>query len=120
MSMTPPPCTEKNHSPPGVTVEQLCLSALEQSRDGFVALDAQWRFLHINAAAMRLLGIRKEEHLGKSLWGVFPLISGTEMEEKLRSAAMGESDNFDLFYEPLNKWLNYHYIPHENWGGGAV
>src|SRR5262249_51731804 len=45
---------------------------LESITDGFVALDREWRFTHVNAEAERMNGIRREDQIGKSQWELFP------------------------------------------------
>ena len=43
-------------------------TTLESIGDGFLTLDADWRFVYLNAAAERILSFRREDILGKTLW----------------------------------------------------
>ncbi len=91
-------------------------ATLESIGDGFFACDLDWRFVYVNAPAERILGIRREEVLGKSHWEVFPLTLGTPLEHEYRRAAAGEIRNFENFYEPWGRWFHNRCFPRE--GGG--
>ena len=97
-------------------VEEQLWITLERIKDGFFACDAEWRFLYVNAQAERILGICREEVLGKSHWEVFPLTLGTNIESEYRLAAAGEMRNFENFYEPWSHWFHNRCFPRE--GGG--
>ncbi len=89
---------------------------LESITDGFLACDADWRFIYLNAAAERLLGVSRTEVLGKCHWEVYPLCLGTRLESEYRRAAAGEVRDFENFYEPWGRWFHLRCYPHE--GGG--
>ncbi len=91
-------------------------TVLESIGDGFFAVDADWRFIYINAPAEGMLGIRREDVLGKSHWDVFPLTSGTRLEQEYRRTATGEIRDFENFYEPWSRWFHHRCFPSE--GGG--
>jgi PAS domain S-box-containing protein len=96
--------------------EQQLRTTLESIRDGFFACDGDWRFVYVNAPAERILGICREEVLGRSHWEVFPLTLGTNLEREYRLAAAGEVRDFENFYEPWGRWFRNRCYPHE--GGG--
>jgi PAS domain S-box-containing protein len=89
---------------------------LESIADGFIAFNADWQFIYVNAAAERLLGVSRTEALGRSIWEVFTLIPGTQVERELRRAAAGEVREFEYFYELWGLWFHSRYYPRE--GGG--
>lgn len=97
-------------------VEEQLRKTLESIGDGFIALDANWRFIYFNASAERILGIHREEVLGKSHWEVFPLTLGTNLEREYRFAAAGDVRDFENFYEPYGRWFRNRCFPRE--GGG--
>ncbi len=101
---------------PRKTVEQLSVSALEQSNEGYFACDDQWRFLLINPTARRLLGLNRDELLGVNLWAAFPLTLGTKIEAEYRLAIAGEFREFDNFYQPWGRWFHNRCIPREDGG----
>jgi len=54
---------------------------LESIQDGFIALDADWRFTYANRLAIRLSEFPEEEIIGRHLWEVFPYLRGMVVEE---------------------------------------
>jgi PAS domain S-box-containing protein len=93
-------------------------TTLESIGDGFFAVDADWRFVYINATAERLLGIRRDEVLGRSHWEVFPLTLGTRLETEYRRAAAGKVRDWENLYEPWGRWFHHRCFPRQ--GGGMV
>src|SRR5262249_35293571 len=74
--------------------------------DGFVALDREWRFTHVNAEAERINGIRREDQLGKNQWELFPATRGTLLESEWRRAvAEHVAVQFEFYYEPWDACL---------------
>lgn len=73
---------------------------------GFYNLDREWRFTHVNAEAERLLGVARDELLGKVLWDAFPDTAGSIFEQSYRTAvATGVPMSFDAYYPPpLDGW----------------
>ncbi len=59
---------------------------LELVTDCFFVVDRQWRFTHVNNAALRFFGKTREQVLGQLLWELFPRIPGTPIEALLRDA----------------------------------
>jgi PAS domain S-box-containing protein len=96
--------------------EERLRTTLESIDDGFFALDADWRFVYVNARAGRILGINPKEVLDKNHWDVFPLTLGTNLEREYRRAAAGEVRDFENFYEPWGRWFHNRCYPRE--GGG--
>ncbi len=96
--------------------QELLRTTLESIGDGFFACDADWRFVYVNAPAERILGIRRDEVLGRSHWEVFPLTLGTVLEREYRRAAAGEIRDFENYYEPWGRWFHNRCFPRE--GGG--
>lgn len=79
---------------------------LESMPTAFYQLDRQWRFSYLNAEAERLLGRRREELVGGSVWELFPATVGTAFEEHYRRAVRsGEPVAFEAYYPaPLDGW----------------
>jgi PAS domain S-box-containing protein len=79
---------------------------LEAMPAGFYSLDAGWRFLHVNAQAERLLGLNRDDLLGRVIWDAFPGAVNSIFEDSFRRAvATGEPVAFDAHYPaPLNGW----------------
>ena len=91
---------------------------LESIGDGFLALDRDWRYVYVNAAAERMLGIPRERLLGQMLWDLFPDKKGTELERQFRRAASGESADFEDYFETWQTWFHNRCFP--RMGGGVA
>ncbi|MCZ2836810.1 SpoIIE family protein phosphatase [Modestobacter sp. VKM Ac-2985] len=89
-----------------VAAEARVVRLLEAMPAGFYSLDADWRFVHVNAEAERLLGQSRDDLLGRVIWEAFPAAVGSLFEENYRRAvATGEPIAFDAYYPaPLNGW----------------
>lgn len=81
-------------------------SILESITDGFIALDAGWRFIYVNAMAERINGCGRDEMLGKTIWEIFPATQGTRLELEFRRAVAEQIPvTFENFYEPWKRWF---------------
>lgn len=64
--------------------------------DGFYALDGEFRFTHINNAALSYFGKNRGEMIGKSLFEVFPEVPGSVFESNYRRAMVsGRPEHFE-------------------------
>ncbi|HEV2149256.1 MAG TPA: PAS domain S-box protein [Longimicrobiaceae bacterium] len=84
---------------------------LESIADGFLALDADWRFAYVNRAAEFLLQRDRAELLGKTFTEAFPddvRRVGAELERARREHDVAE---FEEFHPSLGSWLEYRAFP---------
>lgn len=98
--------------------EQQRHATLEAMSDGFLAIDEQWRFVHMNAAAERMLGTPREELIGRNQWEFYPATLDSPLEKAYRDAAAGRPAVFENFYEPWQRWFSCRCFPRE--GGGIT
>lgn len=90
---------------------------LENTTDGFIALDFAWRFTYVNPEAERLLGRSRDELLGNELWTKFPELCGSEFEKNYRRVmARQEPIEFEASDPAETKWFEVHCYP----SGGGV
>ncbi|PZR75767.1 MAG: hypothetical protein DLM52_07140, partial [Chthoniobacterales bacterium] len=90
---------------------------LENTTDGFIALDFAWRFTYVNPEAERLLGRARDELLGGELWEKFPELCGTQFEKNYRRVmAQQEPIEFEASDPAETKWFEVHCYP----SGGGV
>ncbi len=69
---------------------------LDSIADGFYALDRQWRFSHINDAALRYFAKSRPEMLGSTLFEAFPIVHGSAFEAQFNHAmTTGEAVHFE-------------------------
>jgi PAS domain S-box-containing protein len=93
---------------------------LESMSDGFYAMDARWRLTDMNARAERILGLRREESVGRTFWEVFPEAHGSELEAHLRHVLEHAAPaSFETLYVPWNRWFEVRAHPNED-GGFSV
>jgi len=79
---------------------------LENITDGFYALDAEWRFTHVNAQAERMLSRAQGGLLGLGIWEEFPEGVGTRPYVEYRRAVAEQVPvAFEEFYVPLATWF---------------
>lgn len=85
---------------------------LESISESFVAVDADWRFIYVNAAAERIYAKRREDLLEKNLWAVFPEALGTVFEREYRRARTDRiSVRLEEFFEPFGRWFEVNIYP---------
>ncbi|MCP3137701.1 sensor histidine kinase [Pyxidicoccus xibeiensis] len=110
--------TERVHSRGDIEHAQLQRARLlESMSDGFYAVDAQWRLTDVNAQAERMLGQRREELVGRTLWEAFPGYQGSELEQHYRDAASRRcAESFETLYTPWNRWFDVRAHPNEDGG----
>ncbi|MFK2877875.1 sensor domain-containing protein [Rhodanobacter hydrolyticus] len=80
--------------------------AFERIAEAYVALDVEWRYTYVNAAAAAFLGRSAEELLGKCAWTEFP----EETVRPFRAAyeqAMAEQRPcmVEAWFAPLGRWF---------------
>ena len=59
---------------------------LEEIDKAFVALDWEYRYVHANQTAVRMLGKSHQQLLGGSLWELFPQLQSSPLGEHVRNA----------------------------------
>jgi PAS domain S-box-containing protein len=90
---------------------------LRSITDGFITLDSEWRFTHVNAKAELINGLRCEDHIGKTPWELFPAMRGTLLEREWRRAIAEQvAVEFENHYEPGDTWFHIKAYPSK--GGG--
>ncbi|MBE9009076.1 PAS domain S-box protein, partial [Pseudanabaenaceae cyanobacterium LEGE 13415] len=91
--------------------EEHSRTILESINDGFVALDENWRFTHVNQAAEQLLSRTSEDLIGKNIWEEYPM-DGTEFEriyrETMRDRTVGTAT---AFYPNHDRWYEARSYP---------
>ena len=87
--------------------------------DNFFGIDHEGRFTYFNKHAsdqMRSLGKDPDALLGKVAWTEFPDIPNKENVQRVLSERVMVAD--ELFYEPLQEWVENHMYPSDD--GGLV
>jgi len=84
--------------------------------DAFYALDDAFQFTHVNGRAEELLQASKDELLGETVWNMYPMAAETDTISDAFHAALDtqDSQNLELYYEPLEFWLETSVYPSES------
>ncbi len=92
---------------------------LENTTDGFFAVDAEWNFTHLNAEAEMLLDRTRDELLGHGLWEKFPELAGSVFEANFHKVV---AEQVPVAFESSNAtgkvWHEVHAYPSN--GGVSV
>jgi PAS domain S-box-containing protein len=79
---------------------------LESMPDGFIALDRDWVYTYVNAAAEKILRAKRETLLNRTLWECFPELADAQVRAKLQQAMdekiAVEHEEYDA---PRKTWL---------------
>ena len=76
---------ERNHARAALQESAKTMAnILENTTDGFFAVDKEWKFTYANAQAEALLARKREQILGKVLWEQFPQLKDSPFEENFR------------------------------------
>ena len=96
---------------------QTMKNILENTTDGFFAVDSEWRFTYINAEAEVLLDRGRDDLIGATIWEKFPDLNGSVFETNYRKVM---SDDIAVEFEASDAtgktWSEVHAYP----SGGGV
>jgi two-component system cell cycle sensor histidine kinase/response regulator CckA len=110
--------TERNHARIALQQSARTLTdTLENTTDGFFALDYAWRFTYVNPQAEKLLGRSRKELLNGELWQKFPELRGTPFELNYRQVMAEQAPiEFEACDPNGTRWFEVHAYP----SGGGV
>jgi two-component system cell cycle sensor histidine kinase/response regulator CckA len=85
---------------------------LENTSDGFFALDGEWKFTYVNPKAEKLLDRKRDELIGKELWQQFPELIGSPFEQNYRRVLTEQTAEQFEASDPAGKiWFEMHAYP---------
>ena len=85
---------------------------LEEIDEAFIALDWEYRYVHVNEAALRLAGKSREELLGHPPWELFPRCETPLVRERYREAMeLGKPSVFEHRSVVTGDWLEARVYP---------
>ncbi|WP_143960963.1 PAS domain S-box protein [Litoribacter populi] len=90
---------------------------LDSIQDAFYALDKDFKVTYFNDEAERMLGKKKENVIGKSLWEEFPEAKSQDLKfysEYKKVMDTQKPSNFLEYYAPLRGWYDLTAYPSEN------
>lgn len=87
---------ERNHARAALLESAKTMAnILENTTDGFFAVNEEWKFTYTNAEAEILLGRKRDQVLGKVLWEEFPQLKDSAFEENYRRVLI-EQESIDF------------------------
>jgi len=79
---------------------------LESITDGFYSVDNNWTVTSWNKEAERIIGVKRQEIIGKNLWEMFPLAVPLKFyEENHKAMSQKITVRYKEYYTPLSLWL---------------
>jgi PAS domain S-box-containing protein len=85
---------------------------LDNITDGFVAADADQRYIYVNKQLSKMVGLSPAEMIGRRIWDLFPEAVGSvtygSIQEALREKHYVRSEDY---YGPLNLWQENRIYP---------
>lgn len=105
---------------PTVSFQGDAAELLERISDAFIAVDKEWRIVHMNGEAARVSGCRRQDAIGKTYWELFPESLNTPIERAfIRAARERVRTEIDSYYAPWSRWFHVNVYP-GNDGGISV
>jgi PAS domain S-box-containing protein len=90
---------------------------LENTTDGFFAVDPEWKFTYLNSEAEKLLQRERDDLVGKELWKEFSELNNSPFEENYRRVmAERKPAEFEASDRSGKVWFEVHAYP----GGSGV
>jgi len=85
---------------------------LENTTDGFFAVDSAWKITYLNAEAEEILGRKREELLGSLLWENFPELVGSVFQTNYEKVmAEKTAMEFEASDSSGKTWFEVHAYP---------
>ncbi|SFQ76836.1 PAS domain-containing sensor histidine kinase [Hymenobacter arizonensis] len=84
----------------------------ESITDAFFLLDSQWRYTFVNSDVERLLGMKREDLLGRTMQEVFPEEQHGVFQERFQHAFQTkQAVHFQAYFERMKLWLEVKAFP---------
>jgi PAS domain S-box-containing protein len=85
---------------------------LEEIDEAFLALDWEYRYVHVNEAMLRFTQTSRDELLGHVIWDLFPALKGSPVQERYREAMeLGRPSVFEHRAVVTGDWLEIRIYP---------
>ncbi|HEX8489914.1 MAG TPA: response regulator [Chthoniobacterales bacterium] len=92
---------------------------LENTTDGFFAVDSDWELTYLNAEAEKIIGRKREELLGGLLWELFPELVGSVFQANYEKVMAEQvAMEFEASDSSGKSWFEVHAYPSN--GGVSV
>ncbi len=110
------PSLVRETTPPAPSLEAAILG---QITDALIAVDTDWRYTYVNAAAAQAFGLDPATLIGQRLWDVFPQAEGSDFHRDcLRAAREQRLVEGEEYFPAWNRWYAHRVFPSP--GGIAI
>lgn len=87
-------------------------NVLSSLRDGFLTLDRNWCYTYINDRQIEMIGMRREDVIGRNIWELFPDLVGSELYQQFERAMTAQTPiQFEYYYAAWNRWFENRIYP---------
>lgn len=87
--------------------------------DAYFNLDADWKCTYVNDRALRLFATEKKDFLDKTIWEVFRMFKGSDIDEAYQKPMHERTAvAFEDYYPVVDMWLEARAFPED--GGTAI
>ena len=94
------------------TAEANLQNILTSLRDGFYALDRDWRFTYVSDRQLEIVARSREEMIGKCIWDLYPDTVDSDFYHQVhRAMAERISFKFDYHYPTWDRWYEHRVYP---------
>ncbi len=99
-----------NHNPQWSTDHAFAI--LEGMPTAFFSVDQSWTFLYLNRCAANLLGLERDEVMGKTVWEALPDLDRSAFAALCRNASVSDTASaFVIHYPPNDRWYEFQIVP---------
>ncbi|PSQ15927.1 hypothetical protein BRD00_13015 [Halobacteriales archaeon QS_8_69_26] len=89
-------------------------AVFDRVEDGFLALDGEWRFTYVNERAAEVFRHPERDLVGRRIWATIPGADDALGDHLRRAVETGEPVSSEVFFEPLERWLEVNVYPSES------
>lgn len=92
--------------------EQRLTSIINSINHPFYALDNEWRFVYLNKATEKSLGMKRDDLIGRSIWDFWTGVPGNQFYDNLHTAMNKRMEiEFESYSKTLNRWVDARVFP---------
>lgn len=100
---------------PKAPTDMNVIEVLDSITDGVIIFDRQWHYLYVNNLAVKLIGRKAKDVIGKNISEVFPDYRTYQSYREYRKALRtGKSVHFETFNQALQEWYRVNAYPFDD------
>lgn len=81
----------------------------------FFAVDTNWRYIYLNEATSKSIGMKQDDLIGKNIWELWPEMIESQFYENYHKAMNEQKEiEFESYSKFLNKWVDAKVFPSDD------